>query len=377
MSRRTERAATEAANAASEAARTLAQRSHEARQERAEPPAAPPPPPEAPQAEKAEKPEKKVDGNRIHELKQANPRNKLVEELIEKRGMKADEPAEAPKPEVTADAPKTEQAPDPAAAPAAEATAPAKVKQVVNGEEFEVEPTELEAAGGERAWRMNKAAELQLDKAKKVLEEAQKSRVDIGQLVQALRQPQAPEKPKESDEQFIASKIDIIRFGTPEEAAKAQVEIMQRSNKPVDANAIIEAAAAKIAHDSAVKEFDREFQDLVTNPILLNAVVAERSRRLQERQAKGVQGPIDWPSFYRTIGTELRSAFGRSSQPAATTLATTAGTPSQQSDKEARKASIVPIPTAAARAELPKEEKEPTREEIIAEMRKKRISQVG
>ena len=46
MSRRTERAATEAANAASEAARTLAQRSHEARQERAETPAAPPPPPE-------------------------------------------------------------------------------------------------------------------------------------------------------------------------------------------------------------------------------------------------------------------------------------------------------------------------------------------
>jgi hypothetical protein len=54
----------------------------------------------------------------------------------------------------------------------------------------------------------------------------------------------------------------------------------------------------------------------------------------------------------------------------------TPSTTSQASEKEARKASITVLPTASVRAELPKEEKEPTREELrqqfIADAKKKR-----
>jgi hypothetical protein len=61
--------------------------------------------------------------------------------------------------------------------------------------------------------------------------------------------------------------------------------------------------------------------------------------------------------------------FGGKTQ--AATVATETGKTSA-SEKEAKKASIVNLPTASQRAVLPKEEKPQTREEIFREERKAR-----
>lgn len=370
MSRRNSGAAENAALQASEAARVLQQRSQEARVEKTEPEPAP---------EKVSRNEDApgLDSEKIEKLRKNSPRVAAMEEIARKRDPQPEpEPETAPAKaeEKPKDDPKpAAEAPAPEAAPAAP-EAPKTVRVKVDGEEFDAPADEVEAAGGVKSYQIHKAAENRLKKAQEVLAEAQKSRVDIGQLVQAIRQPQ-PEKPKESDEQFIASKMDVIRFGSPEEAAKAQVEIIQRLSKPVDQNAIVAQATNQWKHDQAVAAFDREFQDISTNPIRLKAAVALREERLQRHKIENPNQTIDWDRFYRTIGNEVRSAFGGQSQAASAPAATT-GTPSQPSEKEARKASIVNLPAAAARAELPAEEKalspEEERRQAIAEMKKRR-----
>lgn len=161
--------------------------------------------------------------------------------------------------------------------------------------------------------------------------------------------------------------MDTIRFGTPEEAAKAQLEILQRVQKPLDQNALIEHASNKFRHDQAVTQFDTEFQDVVSNPMLLKLVVALRNERIPQ-----LKGSVDWNHFYRAIGNEVRSITGKPTSSTAV-QSTTSGIPSQQSDKEAKKAAVATVlPTSSARAELPKEEKPETRDDMIRSMRKRR-----
>lgn len=364
MSRRTDAAAQVAAQTASEAARVLQARSQEARQ--VEPKAEPKPEPK-PEKEESVKPE------RIDELRKNIPHRKAMEEIDvlsrERRGIKDEEP-EKPKQEeqkAEAETPKTEEpAPE---TKTAEPETPKTVKVKVDGEEFEAPADEVEAAGGVKPYQMLKASENRLKKAQEVLAEAQRNKLDIGQLAQALR-PKEPEKPKETDAEFIVARADILRFGTPEEMAKAQIEINQRFQpKQIDTNAITAQAVDRFNHEMAVKEFDKEFQDLTANPLLVKLVDAVRRERIAT-----LQWPVNWNEFYRKIGNEVRSAVGRPSQPAS--ASSTASTPSQPSEKDARKASIVTLPTAAARAEAPKEEKplspEEARLEAIRAMKKAR-----
>jgi len=372
VSRRTTRAAEAAAAQASDAARTLAARSHEARSERVEPS------PESSAEPKSETP--KMDPSRIEKLRDARPHAQAMDDLIARRGLdKEDEPKEEPKSEEKpkeepkAEEPKVEAPEEPKAEPQPEpvAEAPKVVKVKVDGEEFDVPQEEIDEAGGIKAYQKERAAQNRLEKARQALEETRKSQAQIAEWLMRQQQQAQPKKPQVSIEHQIAEKMDIVRFGTKEEAAKAWLEIQQlQQPKQLDPRTIVEQATNKIKHDQAVAEFDKEFQDVATNPLLLKLVVALRNERLA--QAKG---PIDWPVFYRTIGNEVRSVAGRQSQPASAPTKTPSTT-SSVSDKEARKASITVLPTSSARAELPKEEKELTPEEErkawIAEQKKAR-----
>jgi hypothetical protein len=105
----------------------------------------------------------------------------------------------------------------------------------------------------------------------------------------------------------------------------------------------------------------------------MNAILGLREMKFKQHQQERPGQPIDWQKFYSTIAHEVRGAFGRQSQPAAQPAAPTGGNPSQPvSEKEARKASITTLPTAAARATPPAEEKPETREESLNRMRKAR-----
>ena len=89
-----------------------------------------------------------------------------------------------------------------------------------------------------------------------------------------------------------------------------------------------------------------------------------------------IQGRCNRLKFYRTIGNEVRSVVGRSSQPAKATVEAPVGNTSQ-TDKEPRKASIVNLPTASTRAAVKEDPKPETREDILNDMRKRRGLPIG
>lgn len=383
-------AAASAANAASEAARTLQQRSQEVRQEqRAEPPVGDTPPRRPPT--KAEAP---AEGRNVEKMRANRPHQQAMDDLLERRGLntppegkeeekpapKAEEkPAEKP-----AAKPEEKPAEKPAEQPAAEvavAEAPKTVKQKVDGEEYDVPQAEIDEAGGEKAWRLNKAQENRLRKINEANNESKAREERMMKLAETLLQQNAPKpQPQVSNEQFIAGLLQKIRFGSDEEGAQALIEATQRLNQPVDANQLTARIASNLKYDQAEAQFRQEFQDIAANPLLLRLAKQLEGERVAQHVKNGqpdwqALSTLDWGLLKRTIGNEVRSAVGRQSQPAPQGDKT-AGNPSPASAKEERKASIVNLPSAAARAEAPKEEKEPTPEEArsqwFAETKKKR-----
>jgi hypothetical protein len=226
------------------------------------------------------------------------------------------------------------------------------VRVKVDGEEYDVTQEEVETYGGVKAYQIARAAENRLQKAQETLAEVRKL------------QETKVEKPVTPDE-FIKQKIEVLRWGTPDESAAALREILAHQNKPVDENALVQRATDQMRHDEAVRNFDKEFTDIAASPLHLKLIVALRNERL-------LQGhPGDWGNFYRSLGNEVRGVMPKQNQPGASQMK--AGETSLPSDKEARKSSIVNLPTASAqRATLPEEPKPESRADILAQMRKSR-----
>lgn len=372
MARRTEKAAQEAAQQASEAARVLQARGQEKVQEK-------------PQETSVEtEPKTEIDHGHIEKLLNQRPQIQAMDEIIKKRGLN-EPPKEEPKVEDKKEEKtevKVEQAADVSqetseVEPKGEDTVVAdektEVKTIrvkVDGEEFDAPAEEVEAYGGVRPFQIAKATENRLKKITDTMAELRK--------YQAQSQPQQPPKQQLSDQQFIAERMDKIRFGTADEAASAQLEINARLTKNIDPIALSNHIIERTRNEQAVNEFKKEFADIAGNPILFSAAQTLDAQRRNELAKSGQQGQVDWQVFYRKIGNEVRSAFGRSSQPPS---AQTAGNTSQQS-KEAKKASITTLPTASgSRAAMPAEEKTPTPEEqrrlAIDDMKKKRGQSTG
>lgn len=372
MARRTEGAAEAAAQAASEAARTLQARQQETRQERSAPATEPKPEPQV------ERPEGHTSPERVEKLLKGRTHTQAYDEIVKKRGLDTEpevvEPAKEEKP--AAEAAPTETTTAAPAEVTTDAAPPVKTVRVkVDGEEFDAPEEEVNEAGGLKAFQIQRASENRLKKASEAAASARQAQEQTARLLQEYAaRVQQPEVPKVSDQQFIAAKLDAVRFGTQEESAAALQEVIQRlTPKPIDQKAWIAQANNQFRHDQAVAEFDKEFSDVAKNPHALRLAVALRSDRLAKLE-RGAQ--VDWSGFYRTIGAEVRNAFGtRPSQPAQQTDKKTGNT-SQPSEKEARKASITTIPTAAARAAAPEPEKELSPEEerkaAIAAMKKAR-----
>lgn len=357
------KAAERAAAEASEAARTLASRGAEVRRAQASEP--------APEASPEPKAEVRVsEPGRVEKLLKGRPHVQAMDQILEKREKAepvVEEPKEEPKTEVAAEAPPAQ--PEPAVEPVAAPVAPVMVKQKVDGEEYEVSQAEIDEAGGPTAWRIAKANENRLKKTNETLAEIRRAQAELAEWT---KRNQTPAQPEVSHQQFIAERMDKIRFGSPEEAAQAQLEIAERLNpKPADPNQIVEAAVMRISNQQAVTKFRQDFADIVSDPLLSQWAITLERQRMAE-----IKGSVDWNNFYSKLGNDIRSRLGRQSQPATAPTVATTGNPSQPSEKEARKASITTLPTAAARAELPKEAKELTPEEErkawIAEQKKAR-----
>ena len=229
------------------------------------------------------------------------------------------------------------------------------VRVKVDGEEFDAPNEEVEAYGGVKGYQIAKAAEKRLAKANEVLAQAQ-----------ALQAAKKPEVTQQSPSDFLKSKVETIRWGTPEDATKAFEEILEKQGKPaVDQETTVKMVMDQITHNEAVKNFDKEFPDIGASQLHLKLVVALREERLQKGH------PGDWTNFYRSLGNEVRAVMPKQSQPGMAPK--TADITSQTSDREARKAStVVSLPQAASRAAVPDEPKPETREDTLNAMRKKR-----
>jgi len=295
-----------------------------------------------------------------------NPRNEMMEELIASRNA---EPQDTPQPDNT----QPKQAETTPEAPAIEAApeAPKTVRVKVDGEEFDVPEAEIEEAGGVKAYQKDRVAENRLRKSNEALAEVRRGQA---QLAAWLQQQQAPKVPQQTPEAFIMEKVDVIRYGSPEESAAALREVMERNNPRVDSNAIVGQAVSVMQQQAAEQQFVQEFADLVHTPLVLKTIIREKDERIADA-AKNGNRIADWPTFYRSLGNEMRSAFSKPNQLATAqkeSSLTTGSTSQALSDKEARKASITNLPTAAARAAMPESDKPETREDVLSQMRKSR-----
>lgn len=355
MARRNQGAADEAAAAASEAARTLQARGQEAKME------------QEPVAE-AKPVEREI-------IRKNSPRDDAMKEILGRSEPPAEEtPAEvAPevKPEVKAEEPPKDI---PAEVQPLAVEAPKTIRVKVDGEEFDALEEEVNAAGGVTSYQRDKASENRLKKANEALAEVRRIQAQMAETQRVNQPPPIPQKPIALQ---LQEKMDIIRFGSPEESAQALQDVITLANPRQDPNQIVQAAVSEGQRLAAIEKFVADFPDLNSNPMLSKLVAVEAQERMQKARQQG--GYVDWNTFYRQIGNEVRSVIPRQSQSqspedktAATNAATATDSTSPVSHKEARKATIVNLPTAAQRATLPEEQKPESREETLDSMRKKR-----
>ena len=310
-----------------------------------------------------EEPQEPTDEER--EAEEARKATKLREDAAKKQ-QKADEDKKVAAPKEEPVVPRETVVVEPAEVPTTS-------KQKVDGVEYDVPLAEIEEAGSEKAWRLNKAAENRLAKANEATAQAKQAQAQIAAWMQANAPKQDPKPTADEALRNLAAN----RFGTDEEFAnnlKAALGVMVPQ---IDQNAVILQATASIKRDNASAKFNKDFSDVLANPVIKKVALQLESEALSPYVVNGQVNwgglaQLDWDTVYSTIGVQLKGAVGpRPSQPAAA-QASASGIPSL-SEREARKASIVNLPqAAAARAVAPAEEKPETREEALNRMRKSR-----
>lgn len=303
------------------------------------------------------------------EFKRGNPvRSAAYEQMMQDRQARQEEAVhEAPRPEAAPAPAATSATP---ATPATEPTPepePETVKVKIDGEELEVSKAEVEEYGGVSAYRIHKASERRLAEAKQAAADARA----LFEQARAQANPPKPQEPEKKPEEIVKEYVGKIQLGTPEEAASALVEAVNRLvPKPVDMQQAAMQAYFLTQVTQAENRFVSENKDLVENPLIRTLVVAEKEKRLGDLRKQN-RLPDDWNQFYNSIASDIRKAMGR--PPTAPAPSEPASQPpSGLAEKEARKASILALPTAATRAAAPEADKPLTRDEIIARARKAR-----
>lgn len=307
-------------------------------------------------------------------------RAKAIQEEVKQAPFEpAPQPAKAVEPVASVSEEKPAKAVEPAQAvePAPAAVEPELVTLKIDGEEIRVPKAEVEADGGVAAAQIKRAMEKRLRAANDTLAQTRQALEIVNRLTQGQQPAQPQAAQPQSIDDIIRNAIPQIQLGNAEEAAAALKNVLATvvNNVPrVDPNAVTQYTFMKIQQTNAAEKFKSDHGDILANPMLARMAAIEEQARLNAYAQKG-QVPADWNQFYGQLGMELRAVVGKPNQPAATTASGASNTTAapQQSDKEARKAEIVELPTvASARASQPVEYKPKTREEILNDMRKSR-----
>jgi len=245
---------------------------------------------------------------------------------------------------------------------------------VVDGEERQVPKSKIYEQGV-RTLQKESAADKRLaeaaDRVRQADEYAAKTLSQIEARLRAAEQNQNNGVPlsKEQDvdvktraRKIIASILD----GTEEEAADALAEAIQGRSDPTpqfDAGQLVEQTTVnverRINHANALREFRRNYSDIVEDPQLFNMADRETLKVHQEHPEWEVS------DILTEAGTRVRNWV-------ASKVPQVAPSDIERADKLARKSVIDNPKAASARAPQPVEEKPPSRSDVVASMRKAR-----
>ena len=241
--------------------------------------------------------------------------------------------ATEPAAEEPAAEPVAEAAPEPEVAPAPVVQ---KYKIKVNGKEQELTAEEMIA-------RVQK-----IEAADDYLKQA-------AQLYKSAKEPAPEPKAPASVEEDDAALARAIQTGTEQDAVEAIRKMRARPSQSMTADDVLRTVQTQLAITEANRKFEAEYADLVKDPYLLGVVQMELQKRIQSHDPRSYQENLF------EIGANLK-------QWKASLIPQSA----QLQEKQARKASVTVIPTAAARAAGKTEDKPESHADVIAELAKQR-----
>ena len=332
----------------------------------------------------------------LSEVEQLDANRKGLGDGLGQEGGKGTPPPEQP--QVFEPEPKVKRGrqPEPEAQPQAQPAAPQGTPQqppagnevetrrlMVDDVEYEVPVSEINARGGEANWQMWRAGKNRLDEAKAARDAAVNMKAEMAEwIARNLKPPAAapgqPPNTQQEQADQLEQYIDAIRYGTPEESAQALREAMRMSRPEVNPNLMLNQAIVQINRTNAQQAFMRKYADIVQNPMLFTLAKSLESDRVSKFPREFLYYPgarmFDWGRFYDTIGTQVRSAVQRPSQPAPAPPTPSQASQSVTTDREARKASIESNPSSAgARAQPPAGDDKPeSRDDTLNQMRRRR-----
>lgn len=262
------------------------------------------------------------------------PDPKVTRELVNQpRGEDGKFLPKDPEAEPKAEAPAEEPAAEPAEAAPAPVVQKHKIK--VNGKEKELTTEELIAV------------------AQKV-EAADDYLKQAAQLYRAPKEPAPEPKAPASAEEDDAALARAIQTGTEQEAVEAIKKLRARPSG-LSADDVLRTVNTQLAITEANRKFETEYADIAKDPNLVALVTVEMQKRIQQRDPRSYQENL------MEVAESVKN-WKASFVPAS----------AQVQEKQARKATVTVIPTAAARAAGKTEEKPETDAEVIAAMARQR-----
>jgi len=242
-------------------------------------------------------------------------------------------------------------------------TPKAKVKIKVDGQELEVDEEAVREAGI-KALQKQSAADKRLEESARLKKEAEAEARRI--LEDAKKQanqdvPPPPDKgaaavEKLTDDRFIEA-VKKIQYGSETEASQALKGLISeaaKAGKPAELT--LSEVGEYLEFREATTWAHDEFKDILGDP-KLKTLFSQEEKRIR---AAGDMRP--YREVYEDIGKGLREWLKEKSPTP----------PSKDLTRHERKASVVTIPTAAARQPAPTQPKEPSASEVVDRMRKAR-----